>query len=88
MTEIIPLILSLAKTGADLYLQMHDHVENNNIAAAVAIIPTAAAVYNSYNDAVATLSKAQAEAWTENDSRWNQVFVNADAALKNAQARL
>lgn len=88
MEVFIGIMAKLALQGALVYQQLQGNAENKNLTAVAALIPTAVALANTVQQAGNVFQQAQAENWRDDDERWKPLFVEVDAALAEAEARL
>lgn len=58
------------------------------IAAIANLLSIAIEAVTAASQANTVLQQAQAEGWTDTDTRWTQPFADLDAALAKAKARL
>ena len=96
LIALLPVITQLASSGLSIFNQIHaasvpasdTSTTTANVAKIVQLIPTAVGIYTALQQAGDVLQKAQAEACTDDDPRWQPVFDAADKALADAEARL
>lgn len=85
---LIALLEQLATTGAQIYANSQSATKAGDINKVIALAPMAFDIASSYQRVGQVLQQAQTEGWTDQDPRWDPIFVEADLYLETAKKLL